>query len=118
MATWYTYYIITFHQVLFLFCRGKTIDWGISQLDACMDRTEITGSHFMVLTHFGDHVLHHLFPTVDHGKLNYLYPIFEKICKKFNVELGIDSQFNMFKETLKALANETPNPNPPGHKSR
>lgn len=54
-------------------------DWGISQLDAVMERKEITGSPFLVLTNFGDHALHHLFPTLDHSTLEMLYPTFKKV---------------------------------------
>lgn len=101
---------------LLFVCRSKSIDWGISQLDAVIDRHEITGSHFLVLTNFGDHGLHHLFPTIDHGKLNYLYPTFKQVCAKFGVELRMASQLDMMKGTFKQLANTTPNPLPPGHK--
>ncbi len=31
----------------------------------------------MVATTFGDHLLHHLAPTVDHSKLHLLYPALE-----------------------------------------
>lgn len=37
----------------------------------------------MVLTSFGDHCLHHLFPTLDHGILPQLYPVFFETCREF-----------------------------------
>ena len=40
-------------------------DFGICQLEAVKDRIEIKGNLFLNLTNFGDHGLHHLFPTVD-----------------------------------------------------
>lgn len=70
----------------------KDYDWGLSQLDAVMDRKEITGSHFLVLTNFGDHALHHMFPTIDHGILEHLYPALFKVMDKFNVNLRMVSQ--------------------------
>ena len=59
-----------------------------------MDRKEITGSHFLVLTNFGDHCLHHLFPTLDHGTLEHLYPVFRKVMEQFNTDLRMVSQLD------------------------
>jgi len=53
-----------------------------------MDHKSIKGSLFLVLTHFGDHCLHHLFPTLDHAILPQLYPIFYQTCKEFETELA------------------------------
>lgn len=65
-----------------LCCRSKEdYDWGISQLDAVMERKEISGSLFLVLTNFGDHALHHMFPTLDHSTLEHLYPVFKKVSR-------------------------------------
>lgn len=102
---------------LFVF-RSEKIDWGIAQLDAVMDRHDINWSHFLSLTNFGDHGLHHLFPTIDSGKLVYLYPVFEKTCKQFDTELRITSQFNMIKKQFSQLRNDTPNPLPYGQKNK
>ena len=48
-------------------------DWGLHQLDTVRDLDK----PFLpvVLTTFGDHLLHHLFPAVDHSKerLNMLH---------------------------------------------
>ncbi len=37
----------------------------------------------LVLTTFGDHLLHHLFPSVDHSKLPLLNPALRAICIQF-----------------------------------
>ena len=37
----------------------------------------------LVLTTFGDHLLHHLFPCVDHSKLPLLYPALRATCAQF-----------------------------------
>ncbi|XP_061398766.1 cytochrome b5-related protein-like [Musca vetustissima] len=58
-------------------------DWGIFQLQTITDRSDIKGNHFWTLTHFGDHILHHFFPTLDHGMLPQLYPILEKTLEEF-----------------------------------
>ncbi|CAH2001566.1 unnamed protein product [Acanthoscelides obtectus] len=91
----------------------ENYDWGLSQLDALMERKEIIGSHFLVLTNFGDHCLHHLFPTLDHGALEFLYPVLQKNLEKFDVDLRVVSQWDTFLGSFQQLMRVTPNPNPP-----
>lgn len=93
--------------------RGDKIDWGIGQLDAVVDRVEITGSHWLVLTNFGDHCLHHMFPTLDHGALDYIYPIFRKTMKEFNVNMRFSTELTLMKGMFRQLVRSEPNPNPP-----
>lgn len=81
-----------------------------------MDRHDINWSHFLVLTNFGEHGLHHLFPTQDHGKLTYFYPVFLKTCKQFDIDLRVTSQLDMVKSQFQQLSNDTPNPIPYGQK--
>ncbi|KAJ8937274.1 hypothetical protein NQ318_005672 [Aromia moschata] len=88
-------------------------DWGLSQLDAVMDRKEISGSHFLVLTNFGDHCLHHMFPTLDHGTLDHLYPVFKKVLNQFGAELRMVSQWDTITGGFQQLVRTKPNPNPP-----
>ncbi|CAH1109798.1 unnamed protein product [Psylliodes chrysocephalus] len=92
--------------------RSDNFDWGIGQLDALLDRNEITGSHFLVLTNFGDHALHHFFPTLDHGTLEHLYPVFKKVCKQFDVDLRTVSLLETTKGSFQQLIRTTPNPSP------
>lgn len=73
-----------------------------------MDRVEVTGSHFLVLISFGDHALHHLFPTLDHGILNYLYPAFEEVCREFDIHLRMKSQFSLIYGQFQQLARTKP----------
>jgi len=94
------------------------LDWGIHQIDAVSERYDITGNPFLVLTNFGDHALHHMFPTLDHGALTHLYPIFEKTMKDFNVDLRRRSQLEMVGGQFRQLAKEEPNPNPPGFQKK
>ncbi|KAJ8937273.1 hypothetical protein NQ318_005671 [Aromia moschata] len=91
----------------------EEMDWGIYQLDAVMDRKDITGSHFLVLTNFGDHALHHLFPTIDHGLLEHMYPVFLETCKEFGIEWKLSSQFELIKGQYRQLAKTIPNRYPP-----
>ncbi|CAG9773967.1 unnamed protein product [Ceutorhynchus assimilis] len=92
--------------------RSKTdYDWGMSQLDAIMDRKEITGSHFLVLTNFGDHALHHMFPVLDHGTLELLYPTFKRVMAQFDTNLRMASQMETicggFRQLVKVAPSQT-----------
>ncbi|KAL1140757.1 hypothetical protein AAG570_000687 [Ranatra chinensis] len=71
-------------------------DWGLFQLDAVRDRLEIKGILPLVITLFGDHSLHHLFPTLDHCHLVELYPILEDTCKEF----GYDFKFTTISDLV------------------
>ena len=64
-----------------------SLDFGIFQMNSVIDRKDIKGNQFMVLTNFGEHTLHHLFPTLDHGLLPQLEPIFLETCNEFKTEL-------------------------------
>lgn len=88
-------------------------DWGIHQLDAVMDRKDITGNSYLVLTTYGDHALHHLFPTLDHGVLEYMYPTFKRVLKQFNINLRMLSQLDMIKGQFKQLTRIEPHKEPP-----
>ncbi|XP_034830210.1 cytochrome b5-related protein-like [Maniola hyperantus] len=82
-----------------------TLDWGMHELEAVMDRPNINDSHFKVITFFGHHALHHLFPTLDHAVLEYLYPVFIRHCEKYKANFRLASQLELFigqiKMTLK-----------------
>ncbi|CAG9854815.1 unnamed protein product [Phyllotreta striolata] len=91
----------------------ESYDWGLNQLDAVMDRTDITGSDFLVLTSFGDHALHHLFPTLDHSLLKHLYPTLEMVTKQFDVHLRMTSQWGAILGGFQQLMKIKPNPFPP-----
>lgn len=77
-------------------------------MDAVMDRSDINSSHFLVLTNFGEHTLHHLFPTVDHGKLRHLYPVFLNTCEEFGVQFKVSSQVKLVMGQFRQLAKIEP----------
>lgn len=62
-----------------------TMDWGIFQLTAVGDRPDVDGNMYLSAISYGQHALHHLFPTVDQSKLQLLVPVFEQTCKEFFV---------------------------------
>lgn len=45
---------------------------------------------FLATTSFGNHALHHLFPTVDHSKLPLLLPTYIETCKEFGIVFNDD----------------------------
>lgn len=89
-------------------------DWGLFQVDTIIDRGDLKWSHFLVLTHFGDHVLHHLFPTLDHGLLPALYPILYETLDQFKCELREINHIEHIIGQHKQLLRTEPNPRAPG----
>ena len=81
------------------------MDFGVFQLQAVIDRDDIKSSQFMVLTHFGEHALHHLFPTIDHGLLPQLNEIFVRTCHDFEVEMRNYPWYKMISGQFLQLAN-------------
>lgn len=63
-----------------------------------MDKKAVRGHTLLSVFNFGDHALHHLFPTLDHGLLPELYGEFFETLKEFEAEF----QYNeWFFETMK-----------------
>lgn len=60
------------------------LDFGIFQMKAIVDREEVDDNVFTTLAYFGQHTLHHLFPTIDHAILPHFQKIFEETCKEFS----------------------------------
>jgi fatty acid desaturase len=61
----------------------KSLDFGVYQLAATIDRNDVKSSLFLTLTTFGHHILHHFFPTLDHAVLPQLHEIFVETCREF-----------------------------------
>ncbi|XP_017461480.1 PREDICTED: cytochrome b5-related protein [Rhagoletis zephyria] len=89
-------------------------DWGLFQVDTIIDRGDLKGSQFLVLTHFGDHILHHLFPTLDHGILPQLYPILYETLEQFKGKVRECNHLEHLLGQHKQLLRTTPNTKPPG----
>ncbi|KAH8326049.1 hypothetical protein KR067_013681 [Drosophila pandora] len=94
----------------------QDIDWGLYQLDTIIDRSDIKWSDLLVLTHFGEHALHHLFPTLDHGALKHLYPELNQTMKEFDTELREINHWGHIKGQNQQLLRIERNPLPPGSK--
>ncbi|XP_058451370.1 cytochrome b5-related protein-like [Malaya genurostris] len=84
------------------------IDFGIYQMATVIDRSDRKDWQLNVLTSFGHHCLHHLFPTVDHGMLPQLYPLFLETCAEFDLEHRQYSWWQMFVGQHQQLARVIP----------
>ena len=74
----------------------KSLDFGIYQLLTTIDRTEVRTNLFTTLAYFGDHILHHMFPSLDHAVLPQLRDILIQTCIEFEGELREFSLFDAF----------------------
>lgn len=83
---------------------------SLCQLDATIDKAdEIHKTEFAILTTFGEHPLHHLFPTVCHSKLNLIKPVFEKTLEEFLEKNRYLTQLELLIGTHKQYARIAPN---------
>jgi fatty acid desaturase len=89
-------------------------DFGLGQIDAVRDHVEFAHNPFIVLVTFGEHCLHHLFPTIDHTNLHHFYPIFHETCKEYGVKYKPLKFLQLCKGQFQLLAKNKPNPIPPG----
>ncbi|XP_052863972.1 cytochrome b5-related protein-like [Anopheles cruzii] len=72
------------------------VDFGLYQLATIVERKGVTGSLLKVLTTFGDHHLHHMFPTLDHAIFPQLNDVFVETCREFNVGKLSSTWFSQF----------------------
>ncbi|XP_068631090.1 cytochrome b5-related protein-like [Battus philenor] len=85
-----------------------TRDWGLHEVEAVMDRRDINKNFFTVMTFFGHHTLHHLFPTLDHAVLEYMYPVFLEHCEKYRAKFRVTTQFDMVVNQIKLTVTKVP----------
>ncbi|KAK2722214.1 cytochrome b5-related protein-like isoform X2 [Artemia franciscana] len=75
-----------------------SLDWGLCQLDAVRDRWDVNSSDFLIATMYGEHTLHHLFPTIDHDKLPFLNHILVDTAKEFGIkEIEANRKYDFLK---------------------
>jgi hypothetical protein len=82
----------------------KSLDFGIFQIDTIVEKKDIKNSQYLVLTHFGQHILHHLFPTLDHGVLPQLYDALVETCREFETEMREYPWYQVFIGQYQQLA--------------
>lgn len=81
----------------------QSLDYGIYQLGATIDRIEANLNLPMTLTTFGNHTLHHLFPSLDHALLPQLREILLQTCEEFEWEIKKYSMLHAAIEQFKQL---------------
>ncbi|KAB7500082.1 hypothetical protein Anas_00797 [Armadillidium nasatum] len=85
-------------------------DWGLHQILATRERGELFMNNvFLASISFGNHTLHHLFPTVDHSKLPYLQEVLLETCKEFDIKFEVYTPWETFKGLYLQLATIKPN---------
>lgn len=86
----------------------RSLDFGMYQMATTVDRIEGSKTQFMILTMFGEHTLHHLFPTLDQGLLPQLHDVLIETCRDFDVEFRKFSWYKLFIGQFKELARNEP----------
>ena len=66
------------------------LDWGIFQIISVARFETVDKSLLLTSVSFGNHALHHLFPTVDHSKLPFLQSVYLQTCKEFGINFEDD----------------------------
>jgi len=92
-----------------LFFSDEYIDWGLHQIDSSVERNELKHNIFLILATFGDHTLHHLFPTLDHSLIPLLQDTFENTCKEFGLDLTPKPFTSIMHGQFKQLTRVIPN---------
>lgn len=66
-------------------CSDHGMDWGVFQLLATGRRPDVDSIFVLSTISFGQHILHHLFPTVDQCQLADLEPLLIETTKEFGL---------------------------------
>lgn len=104
--------IILFRLNNFRYICREDRDWGLHQVDAIHERKELVGNIYLGLVLFGEHTLHHLFPTIDHVYLKELIPIYQETLQEFGVDMNEKSYPEIIGGTFVQLARNKPNLTP------
>ncbi|VVC31441.1 Cytochrome b5-like heme/steroid binding domain,Fatty acid desaturase domain [Cinara cedri] len=95
------------------FIDDQYIDWGIYQMNTSAERSEpFKNNIFFQLVTFGDHTLHHLFPSLDQSLIPLVQNIFEDTCKEFGMDVSQKSVMSIMHGQFKQLVRLTPRHKP------
>lgn len=89
------------------------MDWGIYCLDTVIENSDVRQNHLASLTHFGNHLMHHLVPTIDHGVAAQLYPTLFETMAEFETEFEEYPWSVLIYGQLEQLAKDTPSTEDP-----
>lgn len=78
-------------------------------MNTTAERKEPFDNIFVTLATFGDHTLHHLFPTLDHSIIPLLKDTFEDTCGEFGLDLAPKTYTNFISGQFRQLVRVTPN---------
>jgi hypothetical protein len=80
-------------------------DFGLCQVDASKSKTDwYHQSTLAIMTTFGDHPMHHLFPTVDVSKQHHIKKIVLDTLREFGELYPEMDQWELFKGSHKQMA--------------
>lgn len=81
----------------------KSFDFGIYQIETQIERKEVNENLAISISTFGNHLLHHFFPSLDHALLPQLRPILEETCNEFGIQLREFSTLDSMKAQFQQL---------------
>jgi fatty acid desaturase len=81
----------------------ENFDFGLHQINIIYEREFAKSNVFVSLTTFGDHLMHHVFPTLDHAVLPQMSEVFLETCRDFNIEVKSCTMLEGFVGQLKQL---------------
>jgi len=59
--------------------------------------------NFLLWAGLNDHVLHHMFPVIDHSRYNEIRPELVETCREFGLEFGVYNFYDLFLGVLRRL---------------
>ncbi|XP_025425694.1 cytochrome b5-related protein-like isoform X1 [Sipha flava] len=86
----------------------ERIDWGLHQMETSAERNELIDNFFITMVTFGDHTLHHLFPSLDHSVILNLQDTFKYTCEEFGLDLTQKPFTTIVRGQFKQLVRITP----------
>lgn len=86
----------------------ERIDWGLHQMETSTERNEPVDNFFITMVTFGDHTLHHLFPSLDHDVIPLLQDTFIHTCEEFGLDMTQKPFASIVHGQFKQLARTTP----------
>ena len=88
----------------------ENFDFGFHQIKVVYDRDFAKSNLLVSLTSFGDHLMHHIFPTLDHAYLPHMSEALWETCKEFDIDIkicsmwkGFSGQYNQLKRTTEII---------------
>lgn len=65
--------------------QSLSMDWGVYQAMAIGSRPTVDASHTLASSSFGQHALHHMFPTIDQYYLQHIQIVYDQTLQEFGL---------------------------------